>query len=66
MALRRFRPSGVISRDPQVVCFAFQSHAIRKCESRVRKKSLYSSADMVCLGGLYIAPTCSGHGNALM
>ena len=66
MALRRFRPLGVINRDPQMVYFAFQSSAIRKCESRVRTKSLYSSADMVCLGGLYIAPFCSGHGNALM
>jgi hypothetical protein len=30
IAVRRFRPLGVINLDPQVVCLAFQSPAIRK------------------------------------
>jgi hypothetical protein len=66
MAVKRLRPFGVINLDPQVVCLAFQSPAIRKWEPRVRKKSSYSSGDMACLGGLFIAPICNGHGNAFI
>jgi ABC-type uncharacterized transport system permease subunit len=66
IAVKRLRPFGVINLDAQVVCVAFQSPAIRKWKPRVRKKSSYSSVDIVYLGGLYIAPICNGHGNAFI